>query len=135
MVMTIILAEDDTDLRRVLSEALREDGYEVIEARDGGELETVLGFAYLHGSESTEDFLVLTDLQLPGIDGLTAIRAMRAQGHRPAFILMTAVPEPPVQREAAALGALAVLGKPFDLDVLRAVLRLDRSRDAVMSRE
>jgi DNA-binding response OmpR family regulator len=120
---TVILAEDGREIRDVLSELLRNDGHQVIEARDGGELTTALAFAYLDGSESNEDFLVLTDLHLPGSDGLSAIRGMRAQGHHPSFVLMTARPDVLVRVEAAHLGALAVLAKPFDFEDLRSVIR------------
>ena len=127
--LTILLAEDDDDLRTLVAALLRRDGHEVIEARDGNDLMADLACAYLQGSECADEPLVVTDLRLPVADSLSVIKALRAQGKHPRFILMTAFGDRDTHAEATRLGALAVLDKPFDFEDLRtAVRRFERSR-------
>jgi DNA-binding response OmpR family regulator len=129
--LKILLAEDDDELRALVAALLRKDGHQVIEARNGKDLMGDLACAYLLGPGSPDEVLVVTDLRLPLADGFTVIRAFRAQGKYPHFILMTAFGDRDSHAEAARLGALAVLDKPFDFDELRsAVLRFARSRGA-----
>jgi DNA-binding response OmpR family regulator len=129
--LTVLLAEDDDDLRSLVATILRKDGHVVIEARDGSDLMADLACAYLGGSECTDEPLVVTDLRLPVADSLSVIRAIRSQGRRPSFILITAFGDDATHAEAEGLGALAVLDKPFDLDRLRnAVRQFARSRGA-----
>jgi CheY-like chemotaxis protein len=129
--LTVLLAEDDDDLRALVATLLRKDGHKVIEARDGRDLMAYLAWAYLSASEGAEEPLVVTDLRLPVTDSLKVIQAIRAQGRRPPFILMTAFGDQQTHAEARRLGALAVLDKPFDVDQLRnAVRQYARSRDS-----
>jgi DNA-binding response OmpR family regulator len=123
--LTVLLAEDDEDLRQELAGFLRGDGYHVIEACDGRELMANLACAYLHGSESAFRLLLITDLRLPRADSFSVIRAFRSQGRQLNFVLMTAFGDPEVHAEAVRLGALAMLDKPFELGELRgAIARL-----------
>jgi DNA-binding response OmpR family regulator len=129
--LTVVLAEDDDELRALVATLLRKDGHFVIEARDGSDLMDDLARVYLTGIAPDEP-LVVTDLRLPIADSFSVIRALRAQGKCPRFILMTAFGDEDSHAEAARLGALAVLDKPFDFDELRsAVRRFARSRDAL----
>jgi len=102
----VLLVEDNADLRRYLARLLREDGWEVSETPDA---ETALAF------ESTPD-LVLSDVMLPGMDGLALVRALRANPdlHRIPVILLTAR----AGAEDAAIGLKAgaddYIVKPFD---------------------
>jgi DNA-binding response OmpR family regulator len=129
--LTVVLAEDDDELRALVATLLRKDGHLVIEARDGSDLMDDLARVYLAGVAPDEP-LVVTDLRLPIADSFSVIRALRAQGKCPRFILMTAFGDEDSHAEAARLGALAVLDKPFDFDELRsAVLRFARSRNAL----
>jgi two-component system response regulator FixJ len=57
------------------------------------------------------------------MDGLTVLRAFRAKGYRPPFILMTAFGDREIHVEASRLGAVAVVDKPFDFDALRHTVR------------
>jgi DNA-binding response OmpR family regulator len=127
----VLLAEDDDDLRSLVASLLRKDGYLVIEASDGRDLQADLAAAYLAGPECFDEPLVVTDLRLPVADGFSVIRSFRDQGRRPPFILMTAFGDSEIHAEAARLGALAVLDKPFDFDELRKAIRqFARSRGA-----
>jgi DNA-binding NtrC family response regulator len=127
--LTVVLAEDDDDLRGLVATLLRKDGHKVIEARDGRDLMAYLAWAYLSAAEGADEPLVVTDLRLPVTDGLSVIQAIGAKGRRPPFILMTGFGDQGTHAEAVRVGALAVLNKPFDFDQLRnAVRQYARSR-------
>jgi DNA-binding response OmpR family regulator len=127
--LTILLAEDDANLRAMLAIVLRREGHRVIELRDGAELKDKLGVLYRRGQTPPPDHLIISDLRMPGADGLTALRAVQALGHQPPFIILTAFGSSDVHASAQELGALKVLDKPFDFDELRAVVRLFRAHE------
>jgi DNA-binding response OmpR family regulator len=129
--LPILLAEDDDELRSLIAADLRKDGHQVFEARDGSDLMAGLACAYLAGSESVDTPLVVTDLRLPIADSFSVIREFHRHGRQLDFIVMTAFGEREIHAEAARLGALAVLDKPFDLRELReAIVKFARSRHA-----
>jgi FixJ family two-component response regulator len=82
-----------------------------------------LGFAAC-AFESAQDFLqsphvaatacLITDVQMPGMNGLELQSDLLAQGHRMPIIFITAFPEKTIQARALAAGAVAFLEKPFD---------------------
>jgi two-component system, response regulator, stage 0 sporulation protein F len=117
--LTVILAEDDADLRAMLAVGLRRDGHSVIEVSDASALVAELAFAFLNNARGRDDVLVVADLRLPGTNSLNVLRELHGRGRRPPFILLTAFGGPGVYREARELGALAIFDKPFDFDLLR----------------
>jgi DNA-binding response OmpR family regulator len=117
--LTILLAEDDADLRSMLTIVLRRDGHRVVEFADGNALAAALA----PRPEDPGRLLVIADMRLPELDGLTAIRTAQSRGNRAPFILITAFAEPRIRAAAAGLGAIAVLSKPFDFDDLRTKIR------------
>jgi DNA-binding NtrC family response regulator len=121
--LTIVLAEDDQDMREMLGSLLRRDGHLVLEICDGRDLMAAIICGRLEGNDLADDFLLVTDLRMPGVDGLSAIKAARSQGKQLPFILMTAFGDVNVHDEAQRMGALAVFDKPFDFDDLRGAVR------------
>jgi DNA-binding response OmpR family regulator len=121
--LTVILAEDDADLRAMLAVGLRRDGHSVIEVPDASALVAELAFAFLSAARVRDDVLVVADLRLPGTNSLNVLRELHAQSRRPPFILLTAFGGPGVYREARELGVLAVFDKPFDFDLLRSEVK------------
>jgi two-component system response regulator (stage 0 sporulation protein F) len=117
----VLLAEDDPELRLLLGLALRRDGHEVVEARDGRQLLETLG-AELSGDVSLGLDLVITDLQMPGCSGIQAMAAVRALRRPMPVILITAYVDDAVRSKAAREGVAAVFGKPFELDDLRTAM-------------
>ena len=109
----VVLAEDDAALRSLLAEALARMGLEVDEARDGFELDARL--AALGGAPAD---LVVTDVRLPGLTGLTAIARLRRSDFTTRVLVITAYAEPETHRFAAELSA-TILEKPFDLSRFR----------------
>lgn len=123
---TVLVVEDDLDIREVMRMVLEASGYEVLEAGDGAE---ALVVARAHRPR-----LILLDLMMPGMDGF---QFRESQLRDPAIAAIPvvivsgggAVPE-----KAAELGAAGYLVKPTDLQRLLAVMReLWRAGDAARS--
>jgi len=120
--MPLILAVDDSaSMRQMLSHTLRAAGFEVLEAVDGAD-------ALTQATARPVD-LVLTDQNMPRMDGLALTAALRA---RPAtaqvpVLILTTESDQAVKAAARAAGATGWLAKPFDparlVDVIRQVLR------------
>jgi DNA-binding response OmpR family regulator len=118
----ILLAEDDPELRSLLAMALWRDCFDVVVARDGGDLLEKLGDALLRGPTDCPFDLIISDERMPGWSGLQMPAGLRnAPGHPP-VVLMTAFGSADFHSRAQALGAAASLDKPFELDMLRAVV-------------
>ena len=128
--LTILLAEDDANLRGMLAIVLRREGHRVVELRNGAELRDQLDVRYRPGQLAPPDILVISDLRMPEVDALSLIRAVRERGHQPPFIMLTAFGSSEVHAAARSLGALRVLDKPFDFDELREVVRTFRANES-----
>ena len=94
---------------------------EVVEASDGRELMWTLLRSEFAAGES-EDQVVITDLAMPGYDGLDVIEAWRELAPRSLTILITAYPNDAVRARARAAGAV-MLAKPFRTSALRDMIR------------
>ncbi|MBI4525701.1 MAG: sigma-54-dependent Fis family transcriptional regulator [Deltaproteobacteria bacterium] len=117
MAGTILVAEDQEAARKSLCELLRQEGYQVYEAADGPaaiKLATELDFD-----------LILTDLRLPGEDGLAVLKHIREISPQTLSILMTAYASVDTAIEALRLGAQDYMLKPLIFeDVLRKIRHL-----------
>jgi two-component system, NtrC family, response regulator AtoC len=117
----ILLIDDEPELRQTLAEVLKDAGHVVTELGDGQAAAELL---------PTKAFdVVLSDVRLPGVDGLKLMRLTRLHAPLTDFILMTAFAD--VGEAVAALkeGASDYLTKPFDLDeLLHHMARIDGTR-------
>ena len=119
--MDILVIDDEPELRQALADVLTDAGHSITEVGDGRAAATLL-------AEGTFD-VVLSDVQLPGVDGLTLLRTVRKIAPLTDFILMTAHAN--VGHAVAALkeGASDYLTKPFDFDeLLHQISRIDGTR-------
>jgi DNA-binding response OmpR family regulator len=117
--LDILLAEDDSAMRALVAEPLREDGYGVLEARDGAEL---IRASYQFKAAKVPLHLIITDVRLPGFTGIEVLEYLRAAGVEVPVIVMTAFGDDATHAQARALDAVMVLDKPFDVDELRAAV-------------
>jgi two-component system, OmpR family, response regulator MprA len=115
MPTTVLIAEDDRAVRDSLQRALCLEGYEVIAVRDGQE-------ALDHLEASPVDVVVL-DIMMPNIDGLTACRRLRARRDPTPIIMVTARAETSDRVSGLDAGADDYLPKPYVLDELLARVR------------
>ena len=109
----ILIVEDEEKLRRVLALHLEGLGYEVTTTASAEEALRLAGQANL----------VLTDLRLPGMNGLDLLEALQRQNARLPVIVMTAYSSVETAVEAMKKGAADFLPKPFSLDHLATVVR------------
>jgi DNA-binding NtrC family response regulator len=112
--MNILLADDDTALRRVIQFKLKKKGYNVVAVGDGEQALTEL-------LDGTFD-LVLSDMKMPKLNGLELMRQIKGTQPDVEVILMTAFAAVPQAVEAVKLGAFDYLTKPFDDDQLFAAI-------------
>ncbi len=121
MPRVIMTADDSASTRQMVTFTLKQEGYEVIEAVDGQDALTKLGGAKI-------DMLV-TDLNMPNVDGFELIKQVRAN---PSFkfipiIMLTTESQGEKKQQGKALGATGWIVKPFKpeqlLSVVKKVLR------------
>jgi DNA-binding NtrC family response regulator len=124
----VLIADDDSAMRRLLIMTLCRDGYEVCEARSGEELLWASRSMTLTASPWDAFDLVITDIRMPGLSGLDVLRKLRADRYEGPVVVMTAFPDARVVAEVGRLDA-ALLPKPFSLTALsRLVLSLFQPR-------
>jgi CheY-like chemotaxis protein len=122
----VLLAEDDDDVRHLVATALRKDGHSVIEVCDGDDLVEHIGSALLFGhvrGELDPVAMVISDIRMPGPDGLEILGQLRRSDIDVPVILMSAYADPATRAQAEQLCADAFLAKPFEIDELRGVVR------------
>jgi len=119
---TILIIEDEAKMRRLLELNLGDDGFKTLSA---GDAETGLK---LLDSEPVD--LVLTDLKLPGMNGLELLHLAKQQNQARPIVVMTAFGSVETAVEAMKAGASDYVLKPFSLTEIRMVVRkeLDNSR-------
>jgi DNA-binding NtrC family response regulator len=120
--MEVLVAEDDADMRRLVVQALHDEGFHVLVASSGWELLEHIG-TRMHARQGQPLDLIITDVRMGGVTGLEILAGLRESDWSTPVILMTAFGDAELHAEAARLGALAVLDKPFELDALRRLVR------------
>jgi CheY-like chemotaxis protein len=118
----VLLGEDDAEMRCVLAEALRSRGYTVVECGDGMSVLSRLSSVLLSPETTARDpehfDLVISDIRMPGVTGLSILEGVRLFEGFPPMILITAFGDEEVHAEASRMGVAAMFDKPFDVDDL-----------------
>jgi CheY-like chemotaxis protein len=106
---TILIAEDDLAFRDTLEDALVDEGYEVLTARNGSE---ALGLLHRLAPPA----LILLDLHMPVVDGVGFLNGLRERPDRDAYqvVIMSAMVD--VQWFERAPGVIKAMRKPFNID-------------------
>jgi two-component system chemotaxis response regulator CheY len=117
MAKTILAVDDSASMRQMIKLTLRNAGYDVIEAGDGQE--------GLSQAKAGSPHMILTDLNMPVMDGMVFIKELRKQ---PAFagipiVFVTTESDAEKKSQAKAAGATAWITKPFQPEQLVAVAR------------
>jgi len=118
MTKTILAVDDSESIRETVSFTLRQAGYQVLLAEDGQEALSVAGGAGSIG-------MVITDLNMPNLDGIGLIKALR---EKPAFagvpiIMLTTESNPEAKQQGKAAGATGWIVKPFKPDQLSTLVQ------------
>lgn len=111
----LVIAEDDRAVRESVTRALELEGYTVTAVTDG--------VAALEAASAPDVDLLLLDLGMPNMDGLTVCRRLRSAGSRLPILVLTARTEVSDRVSGLDAGADDYLPKPFSLDELLARLR------------
>jgi two-component system response regulator HydG len=115
MKIRVLVVDDDSGVRYTLREILESEGLEVEEAEDGAQaLSRLEGAAFQ---------LVITDLRMPRVDGLTLLRELRQKSPATRGVLITAHGSERHAVEAMKLGAWDYFKKPFEMEELLAVVQ------------
>ena len=130
MAISVLIVEDDPNIRELLQLYLEKDGYAVTLAADGGQ--------GLNKFRSIKPDLVLLDVMMPVMDGWAVCKAIRAEGNTP-VIMLTAKGETDDKVQGLKAGADDYVTKPFEMKELlariEAVLRrADRSCEEAKTR-
>jgi len=107
----ILIVDDEKGIREVLKDFFEGEGFEVYEAADG---EGALGMARTRRFD-----VVLTDLKMPGLDGLEVLRQIRNILPDTAALILTGYPSDESAVTALEMGCDAYLNKPVDLSLLK----------------
>jgi DNA-binding response OmpR family regulator len=109
----VLIVDDDPETRAAERQLLSENGFRVVEARDGAEALRVV--------QEDPPAVVVLDVQMPGMDGPSFARELRMALRRVPLVILTGVPDP--RHEADRCNAEAYLAKPFDAAELVSVVR------------
>ena len=110
----ILVVDDDVNARTALAELLRDEGFEVETAADA--------FKALGKYDTFAPHLVLTDLKMPGMDGIELVKKLHAMEDPAAVVVMTAFGAVSSAVEAMRAGAVEYLTKPLNFDELLVVI-------------
>jgi PAS domain S-box-containing protein len=121
----IVLIDDEEDIRDVLSLALRDSGYEVVSAPDGK--------SGLQMCEKISPQIVITDIRMPGMDGLQVLETLKKKNPDIEVIVATAFGEMDVAIQALQLDASDFITKPISDEALQ--LALKRAQDRFASKK
>jgi DNA-binding NtrC family response regulator len=118
----VLVADDEEELRTVLSEFLGMKGYNVRTGKNGFDAVRIV-------NEDPSIHVVLMDVSMPQMGGMEALRHIMDRSDPPSVIMMTAVADRDVARQAMQSGAFDYILKPFDF------VSIDASIMACMSRK
>jgi DNA-binding response OmpR family regulator len=113
---TILVIDDDSLVRWSLTQLLSQKGYRVLDAGTAAD-------ARAQARTSPAPRLIVLDLKLPDMDGLALLEVLRREGITCPVIVLSAHLTPELSLRALAAGASYVAEKPFQLDVLHALVR------------
>jgi two-component system chemotaxis response regulator CheY len=117
MSRTILAVDDSSSIRQMVTLALTRGGYEVISAEDGT--------AGLAKARTTRADMVITDLNMPGMNGIALIREIRKLPNYTGvpILFLSTESDPAVKQEAKSAGATGWIVKPFQGEQLLAAVK------------
>lgn len=117
----VLVADGDASLRHAIGNALRRDGHDVLEAKDGLELVALLERMLREGARE-EALVVVAGTETPGLTGLDVLTILRCAAFRTPVIVLSPDDDLDSRAEARELGAIPISDRPLDLDELRAAV-------------
>ncbi len=117
MSKVIMTVDDSASVRQMVSFTLKQAGYEVLEAEDGQDALGQLSGSTVH--------MLITDLNMPNVDGIELIRKVRANANFKfiPIVMLTTESQDSKKQEGREAGATGWIVKPFDPEQLLAVVK------------
>ena len=112
---SVLVVDDEDSVRELIVEILEAAGFRVSTASDGAE--------GLERMEADTPELVLSDINMPGMDGLALLREIKTRWADLPVMMVTAYGDDERRRRAGEYGALEFITKPVDFDLLKEQLR------------
>ena len=113
----VVIAEDDEDMRNVLSELVSGLGVDVATASSGGDLIVLL-------TDDSPVDLLITDVRMPWMTGFQVALSARNSGLGIPIIIVTAFPDDALRAQVDHLGSAVLLAKPFRPEELLSLVRV-----------
>jgi DNA-binding NtrC family response regulator len=123
--LKVLIVDDEADVRDLLAEYFTEIGYDVTTAADGAQAVDDIT------ANPTKYGLVISDLQMPGVDGLGVLKAAKAANPSLAVIIVTGYASVDSAVRAVRMGAYDYLTKPFTLGQIEVIVRRAAERLAL----
>ena len=112
---SVLVVDDDAEMRALLVDVLRNEGYDAAEVKDGAEAVLAL--------RAREFDVILMDKNMPGPSGLDLLPGFLRVCPRSRIIMMTAFGDVPSYMEAVEKGAMEYLFKPFRMEEMKAAIQ------------
>lgn len=103
----VLVIDDQPGIRRLLTEVLTDEGYEVVTAGNG--------YEGVQRAKEINPAVILMDMKMPGMDGIETLQELKAMRQEDKVIMMTAYGELELVNQAREMGAYAYITKPFDI--------------------
>lgn len=121
--MVILLAEDDSELRFILSRVLSNAGFEVEELEDYLSLFARLEHYAGLSKDARREVVLVSDVYMPGGTAISAVEKLKETLDGLPLIFITSAKDDDITARGMRLGATAVLSKPVDMDELKGLIR------------
>ena len=112
---TILVVDDSQTMRDNVKELLLKEGFDVVEAESGEQGLEMMGLHKVN--------LIISDLNMPGMDGLTMCGHIKQQGYNVPIFMLTTQANPELKIKAKDYGVLAWMVKPYKADALTQGIR------------
>jgi len=115
----ILLADDDNEMRKLLSQMFHKAGFAVTECINGIDLLMHLeSFLFPEEQKQHKFDLIISDIRMPGLTGMEILEGIQSGRGFPPMILITAFGDEETHLQAKKFNAAAMFDKPFDIDDL-----------------
>jgi two-component system chemotaxis response regulator CheY len=109
----VLIVDDSSTMRKIISRSLRQAGLPIDDIYEAGD-----GIEGLNALSGNKVDLILSDINMPNMDGLEFIKAVRANGNTVPIVMITTEGGEDIIKEAVSSGASASIKKPFTPDQL-----------------